>query len=83
MTGRPVSRRGLLRSALLGGPALALPACAQGDGPHRRLTPATGAPGGPYHAFGHALAAEAARTPPHPFSSLVVGLSPGRKESAM
>ncbi|MYV40486.1 C4-dicarboxylate ABC transporter substrate-binding protein, partial [Streptomyces sp. SID1328] len=59
MTGRTISRRGLLRSALLGGPALALPGCARNDGPHRRLTLATGAPGGPYHAFGHALAAEA------------------------
>ncbi|MFD8675541.1 TAXI family TRAP transporter solute-binding subunit [Streptomyces seoulensis] len=66
MTGRRISRRGLLRSALMGGPALALPGCARDDGPHRLLTLATGAPGGPYHAFGHALAAEAARTPPHP-----------------
>ncbi|MFG3125574.1 TAXI family TRAP transporter solute-binding subunit [Streptomyces sp. NPDC048201] len=66
MTGRPVSRRGLLRAALLGGPALGLPGCAPDGGPHRRLTLATGAPGGPYHAFGQALAEQAARTAPHP-----------------
>ncbi|MEU6815354.1 TAXI family TRAP transporter solute-binding subunit [Streptomyces sp. NPDC046860] len=66
MTGRPTSRRGLLRAALLGGPALGLPGCAPDGGPHRRLLLATGAPGGPYHAFGRALAGQAALTAPHP-----------------
>ncbi|MEU1707044.1 TAXI family TRAP transporter solute-binding subunit [Streptomyces sp. NPDC005706] len=60
MTGRPMSRRGLLRAASLG-PAAAVAGCSGDSGPRWRLRLATGAPGGPYHAFGRALAAEAER----------------------
>ncbi|MFF8431216.1 TAXI family TRAP transporter solute-binding subunit [Streptomyces sp. NPDC016566] len=64
MTGRPMSRRGLLEAVALGAPALTLAGCAGDGGPDRRLRLATGAPGGPYNAFGKALAAEAARAVP-------------------
>ncbi|MEW2256554.1 TAXI family TRAP transporter solute-binding subunit [Streptomyces sp. NPDC047869] len=60
MTGRPMSRRGLLRAASLG-PAATVAGCSGDSGPRWRLRLATGAPGGPYHAFGRALAAEAER----------------------
>lgn len=60
-----MSRRGLLlRAAVLGAPALALTGCSDDDGPGRRLRLATGAPGGPYNAFGEALATEAAQAVP-------------------
>ncbi|MCZ0984999.1 hypothetical protein O1M54_03420 [Streptomyces diastatochromogenes] len=59
-----MSRRGLLEAAVLGAPALALAGCSGDGGPGWRLRLATGAPGGPYNAFGKALAAEAARTDP-------------------
>ncbi|MEV7245312.1 TAXI family TRAP transporter solute-binding subunit [Streptomyces sp. NPDC093248] len=61
MTGRPMSRRGLLRAAGLAPAAVAAAGCSGDTGPGPRLRLATGAPGGPYHAFGRALAAEAAR----------------------
>lgn len=55
----------MLRAALLGaGPASVLAGCSEDTGPARRLRFATGAPGGPYNAFGKALAAQAARTVP-------------------
>ncbi|GHI03920.1 hypothetical protein AQI88_08395 [Streptomyces cellostaticus] len=59
-----MSRRGLLEAALLAGPAAALAGCAGDTGSQWRLRLATGAPGGPYNAFGKALAAQAARTAP-------------------
>ncbi|MFJ3639925.1 TAXI family TRAP transporter solute-binding subunit [Streptomyces sp. NPDC090108] len=64
MTGRTPSRRGVLRSALLGAAPAVLAGCARGQGPERQLKFATGAPGGPYNAFGKALAAQAAHTVP-------------------
>ncbi|MFF7969859.1 TAXI family TRAP transporter solute-binding subunit [Streptomyces sp. NPDC007905] len=64
MTGRPMSRRGLLAAAPLGAPAAALARCSGDTGPVRRLRLATRAPGGPYNAFGRALAVQAARTAP-------------------
>ncbi|MEU9991388.1 TAXI family TRAP transporter solute-binding subunit [Streptomyces sp. NPDC048045] len=64
MTGRPMSRRGLLEAAVLAGPAAALAGCSADTGPVWRLRLATGAPGGPYNAFGKALAAEAAQAAP-------------------
>ncbi|MFH8773255.1 TAXI family TRAP transporter solute-binding subunit [Streptomyces sp. NPDC085866] len=64
MTGRPMSRRGLLEAAVLGAPALALAGCAGDGGPDWRLRLATGAPGGPYNAFGKALAVQAAQAVP-------------------
>ncbi|MBP2049951.1 TRAP transporter TAXI family solute receptor [Streptomyces griseochromogenes] len=59
MTGRPMSRRGLLEAALLAGPAAALAGCSADAAAVWRLRLATGAPGGPYNAFGKALAAQA------------------------
>ncbi|MFJ9818714.1 TAXI family TRAP transporter solute-binding subunit [Streptomyces sp. NPDC101151] len=64
MTGRPMSRRGLLEAALLGAPALAVAGCSGDGGTAWQLRLATGAPGGPYNAFGKALAVQAARTAP-------------------
>lgn len=55
-----MSRRGLLEAALLAGPAAALAGCSGDTGAVWRLRLATGAPGGPYNAFGRALAAQAA-----------------------
>ena len=59
-----MSRRGLLEAALLAGPAAALAGCSGDTGAAWRLRLATGPPGGPYNAFGKALAAQAATTAP-------------------
>ncbi|WP_308407495.1 TAXI family TRAP transporter solute-binding subunit [Streptomyces olivochromogenes] len=61
MTGAAVSRRRLLRAACPAAAAAALAGCSQDAQPVRRLRFATGPEGGPYNAFGRALATAVAR----------------------
>ncbi|WP_232789571.1 TAXI family TRAP transporter solute-binding subunit [Streptomyces jeddahensis] len=60
MTSAEVSRRRALRAGLGGVAATLLSGCAEDSGPVRRLRVATGPRGGPYNAFGRALAGAAA-----------------------
>ncbi|MFF5703719.1 TAXI family TRAP transporter solute-binding subunit [Streptomyces sp. NPDC012794] len=64
MTGTRTGRRRLVRAGL-GVAAAALAGCAAHPGPARRLRLATGPRGGPYNAFGRALARAAAASGQH------------------
>ncbi|TQK50072.1 hypothetical protein FBY35_0377 [Streptomyces sp. SLBN-118] len=70
---RSLGRRDLLGLGL-GGFAAVLVGCSADSGPVRRLRLATGAQGGPYHAFGRALA-DAVATSGHRLEVVPVGTS--------